>query len=206
MDRERKTASNIFISIFAAVLYPLFLILSTLFVVPYSLIQQMFAVRADADASRRTRMVHRARWFVFIDVVATILTYLSADIVRCQFWIQREWPEVVPTYGSTFDIHMMMLGALVFAWPSILYWLGWYRPRHRTIVWRTKNTVAAAIMLAFFMSTVALLGFREIYPRTQIGFTILLLPLVTAIIRTVIEVVERGAMSRKRNSHPDPAW
>lgn len=207
MDREEKSISSILASVGAALLYPIFLVVSTLFVVPFSIAQQMLAGRSEVPATRRQRITHRLRWFLVIDLIATVVTYIATDYVRCTIREGRPWPEELPGFGSTAWIHAVMLGLLVFVWPSILYWLGWYRPRNRSLRWRLQNTVAAAALLAFFMSTVALLGFRVAYPRMQIGLVVVFLPIVTALLRIIIQLVERS-----RSSGPDgrkglkPVW
>lgn len=207
MKQERSSASAVLASLLAGVAYPAFLVVSTLFVVPVSLWNQLFADRSAPLASVRSRMIHRSRRFVFIDVIATVVTYVLADMVRCSFWMGISWPEIVPGHGSTQSIHLAMLGLLALAWPSILYWLGWYRPRRRTVAWRMRNTFAAAAILALLMSTVALAAFREIYPRAQIGLMVALLPVVTAVIRLIVESLEEIVARRHRGPNRlDPAW
>ncbi|HWL95084.1 MAG TPA: hypothetical protein VNT79_16310 [Phycisphaerae bacterium] len=190
----------------AALIYPLFLIVSAIFVVPLTLLTQTIAGRAPETSSLRMRVQHRTRWFVFIDLLSTALAYLVADFFRCRWWMQVSWPEVVHGYGNTIGMHLTMLAILVPAWPIILYWLGWYRPRHRPWGWRVKNTLVAGGVLGLLMCAIALGGFREIYPRAQIGFTILILPLMTGLIRSAVEMYERGRRSAARSSRLDPAW
>ncbi|MBX3394874.1 MAG: hypothetical protein KF841_05865 [Phycisphaerae bacterium] len=207
MKQDRSTATTVLVSLLAAGVYPLFLVLSTLYVLPLSLWNQLFADRCTSLASVRSRVIHRSRWFVLIDVIATIVTYIVADLFRCGLWMGCGWPENVPGHGSTQNIHLLMLGFLVFAWPSILYWLGWYRPRRRTITWRMRNTVAAAGILTLLMSAVALASFREIYPRAQIGLMVGLLPIITAVIRLIVESLEQFVTRRHRDPNRlDPAW
>ncbi len=191
MIHGRKSLSTMAASICAAILYPVFLIVSTLFVIPISLVHKALAGRADLERGRRAGMIHRTRWFVFVDVIATVATYVIADIIRCEFHEGTTWPEVVPGYGPTLWIHLTMLGGLIFAWPTILYWQGWYRARARSWKWRVRNTGAAAFVLALFMSAAALVAFREIYPRMQIGMTVVLLPLITGAVRFLMEGAER---------------
>lgn len=206
MRDGRKSGTALIAAVCAGILYPLFLVVSTLFVVPVSLLQKAFASRTDLTLDRRAVLVHRTRWFVFVDVVATVMTYLVADIVRCEV-ASRSWPEVVPGYGPTLWIHLAMLAALVAGWPSILYWLGWYRPRARAWKWRLKNTAMGAVALAFFMSTIALILFREIYPRMQIGLTVAFLPMITGAVRIGVEWIERvGRRNSERRSMIDLVW
>lgn len=190
-----------------AVLYPIFLVVAAIFAAPIVLFQLALANRSMQHNRLHERSIPRRVRFIVIDVVATALSYLLADVLRCALWEGKPWPQHVEGYGSTLRVHLLMLAFLLVAWPTILHWLGWYKARWRSMRWKLLNTVSAVIMLALAMAAFALLAAREVYPRAQIGIVVVLLPLVTGVIRGVIERIGRPRKPDDgESSRLDPVW
>jgi len=171
------------------VLYLLYLSISTVLGLVLFLFQELFH---DPCWYRRADRCHRispTASTMIIDGVWALFAYLSADYLRCVFWMKTQWPETVEGYGSTIMIHAKMLPLVVVLWPIILYCLGWYQRRWRTLVWKILRTVAALLILALSMAGASLLISRELYPRAQIGFMVLMLPLLTTLIRGGRDIV-----------------
>ncbi len=137
---------------------------------------------------------------VALDAVAIVGAYIAADILRCHIWMQTEWPELIPGYGSSVRIHLKVLTFLPIAWPLILGLIGWYEPRYRSIRWQVHHVCMAAAVLAMFMAGMALLLERELYPRAQIGLTAALLPATGLAMRRISWQIGRwiGRRNRRR--------
>ncbi|MFQ5429309.1 MAG: hypothetical protein ACE5E1_03265 [Phycisphaerae bacterium] len=206
MGRTHRSIASVLGSVGAGILYPLFLLVSTLFVVPIALFQLILPARSAHHSRRHGFVVPRKTWIIAIDFIAAMVTYITADYLRCTLYMGKPWPEVVDGHETAW-IHALMLACLPFAWTTILFWLGWYKPRWRSWRWRAVNTVAAAVLLALFMSCFALLVARILYPRVQIVAVVILLPLVTGILRSLIEHFGRSNHEGDDHTgHLDPAW
>ncbi len=120
---------------------------------------------------------------VLADFLTLIVTYVLGDLLRCAAWMQRSWPEEVPGYGSTLRDHVEMLVFLAVIWPLILWWMGCYKLDRRPLRWLVRQVAVASAVLALSMSAYSMLFARDIYPRAQIGFLMLLLPVMTMLLR-----------------------
>ena len=87
-------------------------------------------------------------------------------------------------------------------WPVILYCLGWYKRRWRSLSWKIFRTVAALTILGLSMSGLSLLIHRGLYPRAQMGFTVVMLPTITILIRTLWDVAF-GPRTEPQPNDPD---
>lgn len=153
-------------------------------------------------------MTHSHAWRQFragriaADVLVIFLTYVAADMLRCRFWMHVEWPELIQVGPpvdtlSSVRLHMKVLALLPLAWPLILNWLGWYERRWRSWRWLTRTVLAGTAILGLLLAGLALLFARELYPRAQIGFVVLLLPATTAAMRGISASVGRWLGSRQ---------
>jgi len=157
-------------------------------------------------------MTHFKSWRQFraamiaADGLAIIATYILADILRCHLWMRTDWPELLRLGPPPFDkissvrIHLKVLVPLVFAWPLILAWLGWYQERWWS--WRRslRQVVAAVGINGLIMGSLALLLERELYPRAQIGFVALILPATTLLTRGISAWAGRW-LGRRQRAH-----
>ncbi len=192
------------------ILYVIFLLVSAVFVLPLSLVQFALANRSAHHAQDHDLAVPRVGWMILLDVLTVVATYIIADILRCSWWMKVAWPEHVRGYGSTIGIHLGMLAVVALAWPSILHWLGWYKPRWRAWSWKVANTLAASVLLCMVMAAVALLSSgstRVLFPRAQIGFVAALIPIVTGIIRgAAYWIGYTGLPETGKSTRLGPAW
>ncbi|RIK65116.1 MAG: sugar transferase [Planctomycetota bacterium] len=133
------------------------------------------------------------------DALAIFLTYVVADILRCRLHMGVDWPELLPgKISSVREVHLKVLALLPFGWPLILSLLGWYQQRWRPVGWLLRTVLIADAILALFMAGLALLFVRELYPRAQIGFMLLLTPATTLAVRGITGIAGRWISSRQR--------
>ena len=168
-------------SIRDGLLWLLWLVATVVLALPMVLLELAMPNRSDHHDREHGFHNPHVPLMIALDTLAALATYFLADILRCTV-AGRDWPEVVPGQGSTLRLHLEMAVAVTIAWPLILHWLGWYKPRWRSWVWRLRGTAAAAVLLGLVMSAVSLLLHRELYPRSQIAYTVVLIPVVTALI------------------------
>lgn len=179
--------------------YLLFLGVSSLFALCYSLFRAGVARRVPVGSDTDELKTPGRVWVVALDATIAVGAYLVADILRCTIRQHTTWPEHLEGYGSTLGIHLMMMAVVPIAWTLLLAWIGWYRPVARTIQWKTTNTIAASLILALFMGAFAMLIARDAYPRMQIVYFGVTLPIATAVVRGTIDLVGR-------RFHPDAQW
>jgi hypothetical protein len=122
-------------------------------------------------------------WAALLDSALLIVAYVLADCLRCAVWQHCSWPEVDLNYGSTLSVHLRMLAVSAVLWPLILALIGWHRPVQWPWSWLIGRVVAAAVLLSLSMAGFSLLVDRLIYPRAQIGFVMLILPVATLLAR-----------------------
>ncbi len=171
-------------SMWRGVLFVLWTIATIVFALPAMLLEMAMPNRSDHHDAEHGQQVPHGPLMVGLDAVSALCTYFIADLIRC--WINgRTWPEVVAGQGSTLHLHIKMAIAVTIAWPLILYWLGWYKPRWRSWQWRLRGTAAAGVLLGLVMSATSLVLHRDLYPRSQIGFTVIMIPLMTAIVLSI---------------------
>jgi len=132
------------------------------------------------------------------DAVTIFLTYVLADVARCHLWMQTDWPELLPGYGSTVRLHLKVLALLPLAWPLILSRLGWYAQKWRSWSWSVRHALMGTAVLGLLMAGLALLFARDRYPRAQIGFVAVLLPATTLAVRGISGLVGQWYGSRRR--------
>lgn len=173
------------------VLYVLYLVVSSVFGAVFLLVYEMFRDPRCRRLQHDRHISDSAAGAMVADALWAVLAYVLADYLRCVLWMKRSWPEVVPDYGSTIDVHIKMLVVAAICWPIILYCLGWYRLRWRPLRWRILRTIAALAILGLAMSAAAILLMRIIYPRYQIAFMIVTLPALTSILRAIADVFRR---------------
>jgi len=174
----------IFQKLWRGLLFVLWTIVTIVFALPAMLLEMAMPNRSDHHDAEHGHQVPHGPAMVLLDAVSALLTYFLADMLRC--WVNgRGWPEVVAGQGSTLHIHIRMAIAVTLAWPAILYWLGWYKPRWRSWQWRLRGTAAAGVLLGLVMSAVSLMLHRDLFPRSQIGFTVIMIPVMTAIVLSV---------------------
>ncbi len=139
---------------------------------------------------------------IVADVVTICLTYILADILRCTLWMRldfpEQWPEMIEGFGSSVRMHMRVMALLPLGWPLILGLLGWYQQRWRPWRWVVKNSLAASAVLGMLLAAVALLFARDMYPRAQIGFVLILLPATTSAVRGISVLMGRWISSRQK--------
>ena len=127
-----------------------------------------------------------------LDGLALAVTYIAADVLRCWTWMGTSWPQVVEGQGSTLEMHLVMMAALTPTWPFILWRVGWYRPvlpRRAAIA----RVLVATVILCLGIAAAALLYDRWLYPRIQIGFVGVMLPIVALMMRAAIRRREGAA-------------
>lgn len=188
--------------------YVIFLTLSTIFAAAYAILCAVIARRAESDELRQPGMRTPPKYLmILLDGVTVIAAYLLADFLRVTFRQHTQWPEHLEGYGSTLMTHLAVMAILPICWTIILGWLGWYRPIARTFRWRANNTVAGTILLGLTLASAALLFARDVYPRAQIGYFLVVLPFVTALVRALIDYVVRKS-NGSDNGHGElgPAW
>jgi hypothetical protein len=191
MDDKKNAILPILAALPLSVLYFVWILVTAIFGLAVYLLVALFPSRSAHHAGRYGASVPSRIGVVAADVLAVVLAYTAADLLRCTFWQHCSWPEVDVNYGSTLKVHLRMLLFVPVAWPLILYWLGWYRPRWRSWQWKVLRTVAAAVLLGLAMAGFSLLVDRLIYPRVQIGFVVVVLPVATLVVRGVLNRVGR---------------
>ena len=191
MDDKKSAILPILAALPLSVLYLVWILITAIFGLAVYLLVALFPSRSAHHAGRYGASVPSRIGVVAADVLAVVLAYVAADLLRCRFWQHCPWPEEVPGYGSTLWVHLKMLLFVPVAWPLILYWLGWYRPRWRSWQWRALRTVAAAVLLGLAMAGFSVLVDRVIFPRAQIGFVVVVLPAATIIVRGAVNRVGR---------------
>ena len=204
MDKKHTHSAWTIGSVLAAPFYLLFLGISSLFALVYALFRSIVASRAPVgnDVKTPTRL-----WMVLLDATIAVGAYLAADVLRCAFQQHTQWPEHLEGYGSTLQVHLMMMAVLPVAWTGLLAWIGWYGSAPRTLRWKVVNTIAASTLLGLFMGAFALVFAREVYPRMQIVYFGMLLPILTGVVRGLIDQVGRRLSGEARSSgHIGPAW
>jgi len=133
---------------------------------------------------------------ILFDALAIVAAYILADMLRCRFWMQTDWPELIDGRISSVRIHMKILVFLPAAWPIILHRLGWYDVRRRSGHWQLRSAAAAGALLALFMAAIALLLERDLYPRFQIGLMAAVSPLVALLVRFIAQRIGPALGSR----------
>ncbi len=186
------------------VLYAVFLVLSSVFVVAFMAVRALLRHRTlpgQADVKPHTA------WFVSLDVFSVLLTYFLADLFRVLVIENKAWPEELEGYGTTIGSHGIMLVFVVPAWIAILAWLGWYRPRLRSPRWRAVNTAAASVLLGLAMGAFAMVTARLVFPMKQIALVVVLLPCITGIVRSVTDpLLRRKTGAAAAPTSLDPAY
>ncbi|GMU34545.1 MAG: hypothetical protein HS101_19410 [Planctomycetia bacterium] len=167
------------------VVYAVFLLISSIFVLIVFIGEQFLPPRSDHHADRYAGWMPGRAGMIAMDVAAIILAYLAADYARCAFYMHTAWPEQVEGYGSTLGIHLRMLAAVVVVWPIVLSVVGWYRPARRSHSWRIRRTLSSMLIVGLTMSAVALIIQRSLFPRAQIAFVLIALPFATALVRSL---------------------
>lgn len=204
MQQKHTHFGGTMLALLAAPFYLLFLGVSSLFALGYSLFRSIVAGRAPVGDELKTpsRM-----WMVLLDASIAVGAYLIADILRCTIQQHTSWPEHLDGYGSTLGVHLMMMAVLPVVWTGLLAWIGWYGAAQRALRWKVVNTIAASVVLALFMGAFALVFAREAYPRMQIVYFGVALPMATGVVRGLIDQVGRrltGDGDAPR--HIGPAW
>lgn len=204
MDKKHSHSGHTIGTILIAPFYLVFLGLSSIFALGYSLFRSIVAARAPVanDVKTPSRV-----WVVLLDASIALGAYLLADVLRCWYHQHTNWPEQLDGYGSTLNVHLMMMAVLPIAWTGLLGWIGWYGATPRTLRWKVVNTIAASILLGLFMGAFALVFARDAYPRMQIVYFGVALPIMTGIVRGIIDQVGRrlnGDDSGGR--YVGPAW
>lgn len=120
---------------------------------------------------------------VLCDGVAAFVVYLAADVLRSFVYMRTAWPEHVEGQGSMFTMHLTVAALLAVAWPVLLAWHRWYRPIEMPRSWILSRMLFATFLAAMFIGAASLLYERDVYPRAQIVFVAVLLPLVTLAVR-----------------------
>jgi hypothetical protein len=186
------------------VLYAVFLVLSSVFVIAFMAVRALVRPRVLSDESD---VRPRTALFGLLDILSLLVTYLLADLFRVLVIENKPWPEELEGYGSTLTEHGIMLAFILPAWIAILAWLGWYRPRRRSPRWRAVNTAAASVLLGLSMGAFAMIAARTVYPRWQIALVVLLLPFVTGIVRSVADPLFRRKLPETAAARGlDPAY
>jgi hypothetical protein len=187
-----------------SLLYLGYVALSSLFAILLFSFWMMFPSSRWYNRASNGHRFFGTEGMIIVDAMRAFLAYLCADFLRCMLWMKTDWPEVVEGYGSTLSIHAKMAAFILLLWPFILYCLGWYKCRWRPLHWKIICTVAALAILALSMSAVSLLLERELYPRAQLGFVAVTLPLITILTRSIWELVRHvrsGAPPGVRNEY-----
>ncbi|MBN2559873.1 MAG: hypothetical protein JXQ75_02955 [Phycisphaerae bacterium] len=206
MDPKKSVIALVLAAVPLLVLYTLWFIASSAFCLLAFLLVAFFPSRSAHHAERYGAKVPSRIGVIAGDIVAVVMAYIVADMLRCALWMHTSWPEVVPGYGSTMYVHLRMLAILPIAWPLILRWLGWYKQRWRSWQWRVLRTVAASVLLGMSMAAFSLLFDRQIYPRAQVAFVVILLPVATATVRGVSRLVGRLLGSPPARRIPADTW
>lgn len=184
-------------TIFAAPIYVVFLALSALFVGLYAFLCAAVSSRPVSDevvSDKQRGGANTRRWrYIALDAATVVVAYVVADILRVTLRQQTAWPEQLDGYGSTLTTHLLVLAVISVAWVIILNRLGWYHATMRTLRWRLRNIVMATVLLTLTLSTTALLLARDVYPRAQIGFFLLALPIISALVHGGMEWWRGGA-------------
>ncbi|HPF37365.1 MAG TPA: hypothetical protein P5081_16455 [Phycisphaerae bacterium] len=204
MEKKRAHSGVSVGGVLLAPFYVVFLGVSSLFALGYSLYRSIVAARAPVanDVKTPSRV-----WVVLLDASIVVGAYLVADVLRCWLHQHTSWPEHLEGYGSTIPIHLRMMIVLPVAWASLLGWIGWYGATPRSLRWKTLNTIAASILLALFMGAFALVFARDAYPRMQIVYFGVTLPIATGVVRGLIDQVGRRLTGESGAPHyPGAAW
>ncbi len=206
MEKKHTNSGQRIVGVLLAPFYLVFLGVSSAFALGYSLFRSIVASRAPAPTGNEVKTPSRF-WMVMLDATIAVGAYLVADLVRCTFQQQTSWPEQLEGYGSTLQVHLTMMAVLPFAWTGLLAWIGWYGAVRRPLRWKVVNTIAASVLLGLFMGAFALVFAREVYPRMQIVYFGVALPILTGIVRGLIDQVGRRLLRDDRSSgHVGPAW
>lgn len=142
----------------------------------------------------------RRALLILVDAVAIVAAYVFADMLRCRFWMQADWPELIDGRISSVRIHIKILVFIPVVWPIVLHRLGWYDTRRRTAHWLLRTAAAAGALLGLFMAAIALLLERDLYPRFQIGLMAVTAPVVALSVRAAAQRMGRmlGGRSHRR--------
>ncbi len=119
------------------------------------------------------------------DALVVVLTYALADFLRCAVYMGIDWPELLSNGQSSVRVHIKVLIFLPFVWPLLLMQLRAYALRWQTRREIFSKTLLATLLLALFVSAVALVFERERFPRAQIGIFAALLPATTLAARGI---------------------
>lgn len=204
MDRKRNSILSFLANVPLSLLYAIWVLVGLVFGSLFFLFDKLLCIRSDHHADRYYADIPHRLGVILGDIVGVVLAYIAADFLRCRLWMNTSWPEEVPDYGSTLGVHLKMIAFLPIAWPLILYWLGWYQQRWRSSRWRVWNTLAASALLGVSMAALSLLFDRHIYPRTQIGFVVVTLPVVTALVRGISNMASHALGLRTPPPRPPP--
>jgi len=179
-------------SILAAPFYLAFLALSAIFVGLYTLICAAVAGRSEEADGNSATDAHTTWLQMAFDGVTVALAYLVADVLRVTLRQNTGWPEQLEGYGSTLTTHLLVLGVVTVAWVIILARLGWYRATLASLRVRLRTLFTATVLLTLTVATTALLFARDVYPRAQIGFFLVVLPVMSATMRSLFEWWRHG--------------
>lgn len=153
----------------------------------------------SALATLQTRSWRQFRaGLIATDALAIVIAYILADMVRCGFYMRTPWPELLPTGDSSVRMHMKVLVFLPFVWPMILQRLDWYSRRWQTWTSSIKSAAIASILLSLFVSAIALLIDRDLYPRMQIALLAVIAPATSLAARGITAVVALRLGGRRR--------
>jgi len=189
------------------VIYAIGLVLSALFVIPIFVAEQLLPSRTQHHGERYGYTLPGRIGMIALDVASVVSAYWLGDYLRCRLYQHTSWPEIVPDFGPTLRIHIQMVVLVALLWPVILYLMGWYAERWRSWGWRVRNTVASMAVLGMTIAAGSLLIHRGIYPRAQIGFAVAALPLTTAAIRVMANLLVRlGRGSPSERPPVDETW
>jgi len=177
----------------AAPFYLAFLALSAIFVGLYTLICAAVVGRSEKDPDGNSATDAHATWLqMALDGVTVALAYLAADVLRVTLRQNTGWPEQLEGYGSTLTTHLLVLGVVTAAWVIILGRLGWYRATLQSLRVRLRTILTATVLLTLTLATTALLFARDVYPRAQIGFFLVVLPVMSAAMRGLVDWWRHG--------------
>lgn len=169
-------------------LYLTYLVISSVFSILVLLFQELLRNPCWYGRAERGRRFSGSAAMIAVDAIWAVAAYWLADYLRCVLWQETAWPEIVENYGSSLSTHIEMSAFVAVVWPVILYALGWYKPRWRSVRWKILRTAAALAVLGLSMAAVSLLRWRELYPRMEIAFVVVVLPSITILTRTLWDV------------------
>ncbi|MFO0974471.1 MAG: sugar transferase [Phycisphaerae bacterium] len=131
------------------------------------------------------------------DVLTVIATYVVADLLRTWCWLHKPWPEVLPGFGSAFEVHYWTLAVLPVAWPVVLRSLGWYERQWRRPQWYVSRALLGAAVLGLMLAGLALFFRRDVFPRRQVVLFTGLLPATALVARGISALAARRLASRR---------